>query len=113
MSNIKLRLLAKKDFINTSSNCLLSGHCLDFELIRLEKAIKSVCSEYYSMEYEDVDKNDKNVPILLKNNRFVKVFESVASTYALSKYNEVDQTLFYAPIYALFFGMMSEMPVME
>ncbi|MDO4671425.1 MAG: hypothetical protein Q4A76_00715, partial [Porphyromonadaceae bacterium] len=37
----------------------------------------------------------------------VRAFESVTSTYALPKYNEVDPTPLYAPIYALFFGMMS------
>lgn len=66
-----------------------------------------MCGDTYTAEFEEVDKNDSEVPIILKNNRIVRAFESITSTYALPKYNEVDPTPLYAPIYALFFGMMS------
>lgn len=107
LSNLKLRESAKSSFMNTNRVLTLSGYCPDFEISRLEKSVKDVCGENFSIEYEDVDRDDEDVPILLKNNRFARIFESVTSTYALPKYNEVDPTPLYAPIYALFFGMMS------
>ncbi|MEG0250685.1 MAG: V-type ATP synthase subunit I [Peptostreptococcus sp.] len=107
LGNLKVRSQAQRDFMASRSVCMLSGYCPDFDIKRLENAIKSICNEDYTFEIEEVDKNSEEVPIILKNNRFAKAFENVTSTYALPKYNEVDPTPLYAPIYALFFGMMS------
>lgn len=105
--NLKIRALAEKDFMKTSSVCVLTGYCPEFDVDRLEKTVSKVCKEDYIVKFENVDKDCSQTPILLKNNKFVKVFESVTSTYALPRYNEVDPTPLYAPVYALFFGMMS------
>lgn len=107
LGNLRIREHAKKTFMSTKNVCVLSGYCPDFDVSRLEKTVSKVSDGDYTMEVEDVDKNDENVPILLKNNKFVSIFESITSTYALPKYNEVDPTPLYAPIYAFFFGMMS------
>ncbi|CAK7036634.1 MAG: hypothetical protein PEPC_01554 [Peptostreptococcus russellii] len=107
LGNLKVRSQAQKDFMASKSVFMLSGYCPDYDTKRLEKTIKSVCNEDYTFELEEVDKNSEEVPIILKNNSFAKAFENVTSTYALPKYNEVDPTPLYAPIYALFFGMMS------
>lgn len=107
LSNLRIREIAKGGFMNTKRVSALSGYCPDFEISRLEKSIKFVCGDNFFIEYEDVNRNDEDVPILLKNNRFARIFENITSTYALPKYNEVDPTPLYAPIYALFFGMMS------
>ena len=47
--------------------------------------------------------NDK-VPILLKNNRFSKLFEPVGSMFSLPAYSELDLTVFFAPFFMMFFG---------
>lgn len=107
LGNLKVRAQAQHEFMSSKSVCVLSGYCPDFEVRRLEEVVSSVCGDTYTVEFEEVDKNDPDVPIILKNNRLVRAFESITSTYALPKYNEVDPTPLYAPIYALFFGMMS------
>ncbi|WP_243155121.1 V-type ATP synthase subunit I [Peptostreptococcus canis] len=107
LANIRVRELAKRDFMATSSVCMLSGYCPDFDTKRMEEIIFNICGEDYSLEFKDVDRDSDEIPILLKNNKIVRVFENITSTYALPKYNEVDPTPLYAPIYALFFGMMS------
>ncbi len=107
LGNLKVRALAQEEFMESGSVSVLSGYCPDFEIKRFEEKLASVCKDTYTVEFEDVDKNDPDVPIILKNNRIVRAFESITSTYALPKYNEVDPTPLYAPIYALFFGMMS------
>lgn len=47
---------------------------------------------------------EDNVPILLKNNAFSKLFELVGSLYSLPSYREIDLTPFFAPFFMLFFG---------
>lgn len=46
----------------------------------------------------------EKVPVLLKNNRFVKLFEMIGDLYSLPKYGELDLTPYFAPFYVLFFG---------
>jgi V/A-type H+-transporting ATPase subunit I len=44
------------------------------------------------------------IPVLLKNNRFAKLFEPIGSMFSLPDYAELDLTLFFAPFFMLFFG---------
>lgn len=46
----------------------------------------------------------ERVPVLLKNNRFSKLFEPITKLYALPNYAELDLTPFFAPFFMLFFG---------
>ncbi len=48
--------------------------------------------------------DEEKVPVLLKNNRFTKVFEFIGSLYELPNHKELDLTPFFAPFYMLFFG---------
>ena len=43
-------------------------------------------------------------PVLLKNNRFAKLFEMIGNLYSLPNYGELDLTPYLAPFYLLFFG---------
>jgi V/A-type H+/Na+-transporting ATPase subunit I len=45
-----------------------------------------------------------NVPIKLKNNKFMKLFEPIGELFALPSYMELDLTPFFAPFFLLFFG---------
>ncbi len=45
-----------------------------------------------------------NPPILLKNNRFARLFEFIGELYSLPHYREIDLTPFFAPFFVLFFG---------
>ena len=42
-------------------------------------------------------KPDDKIPVLLKNNRFSKLFEPIGSMFALPDYAELDLTVFFAP----------------
>ncbi len=55
---------------------------------------------------EEADREDPNVPVLLRNSKFTEVFESLTNMYAVPRYNEVDPTPLLAPFYLVFFGMM-------
>jgi len=47
---------------------------------------------------------EDKIPVLLKNNRFSKLFEPIGSMFSLPHYTELDLTLFFAPFFMLFFG---------
>lgn len=49
------------------------------------------------------DEEDK-VPILLKNNRFARLYEVIGQLYDLPVHNELDLVPFFAPFYMMFFG---------
>lgn len=52
---------------------------------------------------EKPEEKDK-VPILLKNNRFAKVYEIIGNLYELPNHRELDLVPFFAPFYMMFFG---------
>jgi len=47
---------------------------------------------------------EENPPILLKNNAFTRLYETISKMYMLPLYNELDLTPFFAPFFMLFFG---------
>ncbi|MDR1170706.1 MAG: hypothetical protein LBK97_07735 [Prevotellaceae bacterium] len=52
---------------------------------------------------EKIDDSDEP-PVLLKNNRFTRLFEPITNLYSLPTYRELDPTPFFAPFFMLFFG---------
>ena len=54
--------------------------------------------------FSQVCKPGENPPVLLKNNRFNRLFEMIGNLYSLPNYSEIDLTPFLAPFYLLFFG---------
>lgn len=56
--------------------------------------------------YEVADPTpEDDVPILLVNKGFFRLFEPIMRLYMLPKYNELDLTPFFAPFFMLFFGL--------
>lgn len=64
------------------------------------------------LEKEDVvyvrsevkEEDPREVPILLRNNKFAKAFQPLQGLFDLPHYHELDLTPFFAPFFALFFG---------
>lgn len=52
---------------------------------------------------EKAQKTD-NAPILLKNNRFARLFEPIGSLFTSPTYGELDLTPLFAPFFMMFFG---------
>ncbi|MFO8235076.1 MAG: V-type ATPase 116kDa subunit family protein [Bacteroidales bacterium] len=53
---------------------------------------------------EKKDEKPYEVPVLLKNNKFAKVYEPLQELFSLPHYKEIDLTPFFAPFFMLFFG---------
>ncbi|MCL2518187.1 MAG: V-type ATP synthase subunit I [Oscillospiraceae bacterium] len=63
--------------------------------------------EDYRMFFLPVkDKEIDEVPIKLKNNKLVSVYENLTEMYSLPKYNEIDPTPVMTIFYLIFFGLM-------
>ena len=48
---------------------------------------------------------EESVPVLLRNNKFARLFESIGSLYSLPNYHGIDMTSLWAPFYVMFFGI--------
>lgn len=48
--------------------------------------------------------DDEKVPVLLKNNKFTRLFEVIGDLYELPNHKELDLVPFFAPFYMMFFG---------
>jgi len=51
-----------------------------------------------------VPDQEEKVPVLLKNNKFAKLYEVIANLYDLPNHTELDLVPFFAPFYMMFFG---------
>ncbi|MDA3894213.1 MAG: ATPase [Salinivirgaceae bacterium] len=91
--------------LNTRSSAqeklkILEGWVPDSKRNETELFLKS-SDIFYAVDYA-TDKD--NVPILLKNNRFSKLFEPIGKLFSLPAYSELDLTVFFAPFFMMFFG---------
>ena len=67
----------------------------------IEKVSDGACV----VEISDPEKKD-DVPVLLKNPKFIRSFELLTRLYGMPTYNGVDPTLFLVPGFLLFFSIM-------
>jgi len=53
---------------------------------------------------KEAARNHEKPPIMLRNNRFARLFEPVSRLFSLPAYVELDMTPFFAPFFMMFFG---------
>lgn len=70
-----------------------------------KSAVENVLEKFSCWyEFSEPSKDD-TVPVKMRNHRGTKLFESITKIFALPDYFELDPTPFFAPFYALFFGL--------
>jgi V/A-type H+/Na+-transporting ATPase subunit I len=79
---------------------ILEGFAPRDKVDALEAALEKANIIYFK---EDPAPEDKP-PVLLRNNRFSRLFEPIGGLFALPSYSELDLTPFFAPFFMLFFG---------
>jgi len=72
--------------------------------VEKEEALEAMLKDKAIFFTSEVAKAEDDVPILLKNNRFNRLFEVISDLYAKPKYNEFDLTPFFGIFYMIFFG---------
>ncbi|MBO5086783.1 MAG: ATPase V [Paludibacteraceae bacterium] len=80
---------------------LLEGYCPTDTVETLEAMLKAEGVYYESAEPTAED----NVPIKLRNNAFIRLFEPLTGMYGMPNYNEYDPTPILGPFFLLFFAM--------
>ncbi len=69
-----------------------------------ENKLVRFCEERGVLYVSAFPKDDEKVPILLKNNRFSRLYEIIGNFYELPNHRELDLVPFFAPFYMMFFG---------
>lgn len=94
--NVHLSTTAEAD----NKLMILEGWAPETKKASFEKFLDESPASYFSEKATPGEK----IPVLLKNNRFSKLFEPIGSMFSLPDYSELDLTVFFAPFFMLFFG---------
>ena len=102
----KVKHSSIENFKETNSIQLISGYIPTSKEADFKRSIEETAKSHCDLSIKPADRDDENVPIVLKNNKFVSAFESLTKMYSLPKYNELDPTPALAPFYWFVLGMM-------
>lgn len=106
LENKIIKVSSGENFLKTEKIDIMEGYVPTDKVEKFEEIIKKELHDSYYLRVENADKDDPEVPIILKNNKFATSFESLTAMYALPRYNEIDPTPLFAPFYAFFAGIM-------
>ncbi len=67
-------------------------------------ALSEFCDTNGILYITDKPSDADSVPVLLKNNKFARLYEPILKLYSLPAYYEIDLTAFFAPFFMIFFG---------
>ncbi len=99
-------------FGTTSRTKLFSGWLPASNQKTLEKAIGNITSGQCYLEWNDPVKlknlgyKNVNVPVQLKNPRFLSPFQMLVQNFSIPEYGTIDPTLFLAIAYLIMYGLM-------
>ena len=106
LDNALMRETVVSNFKTTDTVNVIEGYIpLDMEE-EFKKIVNKNSNKSNYLEITEVDKDDEEVPILLKNSGITGLFASITQMYALPRYNEIDPTAILSIFYWIFFGMM-------
>jgi V/A-type H+-transporting ATPase subunit I len=103
LSILKSKKDIEKYIKQTKKVIIIEGWILEEDLNKLKNTLYKKFKEL-EIVFSDPKENE-DIPVALKNNKFVEPFESVTELYGIPKYTEFDPTPLFAPFYFVFFGM--------
>ena len=106
LDNLLQRENVVSNFKKTDTVDIIEGYILANMEYEFQNLITKVSNRNSYLEISDVDKENSEVPILLKNSGLTGLFASITQMYALPRYNEIDHTAILSIFYWVFFGMM-------
>ena len=104
--NLLQRENVVSNFRKTDTVDIIEGYITADMEYEFQKLITRISNRNSYLEISDVDKDNPEVPILLKNSGLTGLFASITQMYALPRYNEIDPTPILSIFYWVFFGMM-------
>ena len=106
--SLERRLLeADQNFPCTETSLFVAGWVPSADLGTLEQRIQEIthgCCVLEATPAEELETEE--IPVLLRQPRFLRPFAMLVTAYGLPQYREVEPTLFVALSYLLMFGMM-------
>ena len=90
--------------LQTQKYYVLNGWVIQSEIENIRSLLTSI-SPHLNIKFEEPNQDD-DVPVLLKNSKFVTPFRSVTNMYGVPGSRDIDPNPFVAVFYFLFFGMM-------
>ena len=106
LDNALMRETVVSNFRATDTVNLIEGYIPKDMEEEFKGIINKISNKNNYLEITEVDKEDVEVPILLKNSGITGLFASITQMYALPRYNEIDPTAILSIFYWVFFGMM-------
>ena len=103
LSILKSKKDIEKYIKQTKKVIIIEGWILEKDLNKLKNTLYKKFKEL-EVVFSDPKETD-DIPVALKNNKFVEPFESVTELYGIPKYTEFDPTPLFTPFYFIFFGM--------
>ncbi len=104
--NCKRKEESSENFLRTKKMNIIEGYVPSDMTNEFKSELNELLGENFILDTIEADKDDPNVPIILKNNKLIEPYENLVETYSLPKYNELDPTAFIAPFYSIFTGFM-------
>mgnify|MGYP000929141061 FL=1 len=106
LDNLLQRERVVSNFKKTDTVDIIEGYIPANMEYEFQKLVTRISNKNSYLEISDVDKENPEVPILLKNSGITGLFSSITQMYALPRYNEIDPTAILSIFYWVFFGMM-------
>ncbi len=103
--NILAQLNAKKKMLESNRLAVVSGFIPKKRFTALNEKVHTILGEKAIVLKNELEKAQVP-PTSIKNNRFVKPFETITNLYGLPYYNEIDPTPFIAITFPILFGLM-------
>ncbi|MCI5839407.1 MAG: V-type ATP synthase subunit I [Peptoniphilaceae bacterium] len=104
--NLRRKEESGEFFLNSKKFDIIEGFIPQQLKEDFVKALDEILENDYSIDFTEAEKEDPDVPVMLKNGKFSKSFENITKMYSLPKYSEIDPTPLFAPFYMLFAGIM-------
>ncbi|MBU1151788.1 V-type ATP synthase subunit I [Patescibacteria group bacterium] len=99
----KEKLEEDKKLTKTNYSCIIQGWIPEKNIEKIEDQLSKITNRYLLREIEP--EKGENIPVVIKNNKFIEPFEAVTEIYGLPKSTEIDPTPFLAVYFIVFFGM--------
>lgn len=106
VTNCRKKEASSENFLKTRQMDIIEGYVPSDKSAEFKKDLDQLLADKYILDVKPAEKDDPNVPIILKNNKLIEPYENVVATYALPKYSELDPTAIVAPFYTIFTGFM-------
>ena len=69
-----------------------------------EKELIELLNKNHNLYVREKPTTKDEIPVLIKNNKFSRLFEPIGKLFSLPAYSELDLTAFFAPFFMMFFG---------